>query len=107
MSGVVNVTEENFRKEVLESATPVLVDFWASWCGHCSRLSPVFEELADEVGNEIKLVKVNVDENRALAQQHGIMGLPTMILFKNGASVERVSGFMPKAAIAAKFMPLL
>ncbi|MPL60668.1 Thioredoxin 1 [bioreactor metagenome] len=107
MSEVVSVNEQNFIEEVLESEKPVLVDFWAPWCGYCIKLSPIFDELAKENSEKMKLVKFNVDENRALAQKLGVMSLPTMILFKEGEQVERTMGFMPKAVLEAKFLPFL
>jgi thioredoxin 1 len=107
MANLINVNEASFQEEVVEAGKPVLVDFWAPWCGYCQRLAPVLEELDAEMGDKIKIVKINVDENRALAQQHGVMSLPTMILFKNGESAEKLMGFMPKANIAAKISPLI
>lgn len=100
-----NVNESNFQEEVIEAGKPVLVDFWAPWCGYCQKLTPVIDELAGEISDKAKVVKVNVDENRALAQKYGVMSLPTMLLFKNGEQVEKMMGFMPKSAIAAKINP--
>ncbi|BBB93277.1 MAG TPA: thioredoxin [Methylomusa anaerophila] len=105
MASVVNTNEASFQEEVLEAKVPVLVDFWAPWCGYCTRLAPVLDELAGEVGEKIKIVKVNVDENRALAQRYGVMSLPTMIVFKGSEQVEKIMGFMPKANISAKLSP--
>ena len=102
MASVVNANETNFHDEVLTGGQAVLVDFWASWCGHCSRLAPVMDELAQEIGDKVKVVKVNVDENRGLAQKYGVMGLPTMIVFKDGEQVEKLTGYMPKDTITAK-----
>src|ERR1051325_11882209 len=81
-----NVTETTFEEQVLEGSkeTPVLVDFWAEWCGPCHAVSPVLEKIADERAGELKLVKVNIDENQDLAGRYGIMSIPTMILFKDG-----------------------
>ena len=107
MTTVQNVNEGNFQEEVLDSAILVLVDFWAPWCGYCTKLVPVLEELASEMGSQLKIVKVNVDENRSIAQKHGIMSLPTMAIFKNGEIVEKLMGFMPKASIEAKIKPFL
>lgn len=107
MSNASEVNESNFQEEVLDAATPVLVDFWAPWCGYCQRLGPVIDELAGETAGRFKVVKVNVDANRSLAQKHGVMSLPTMILFKNGEPVEKMMGFMPKANILAKVEPKL
>jgi thioredoxin 1 len=107
MAEIGSVNEKSFQEEVIDSDKPVLVDFWAAWCGYCSRLSPVIEELAADMGDKVKFVKVNVDENRSLAQKHDVTGLPTMILFKNGQAVEKLTGFMPKANIAAKINPQL
>lgn len=100
-----NVNESNFQEEVIEAGKPVLVDFWAPWCGYCQKLTPVIDELAGEISDKAKVVKVNVDENRSLAQKYGVMSLPTMLLFKNGEQVEKMMGFMPKSAIAAKISP--
>lgn len=102
MASVVNANENNFQEEVLESAKPVLVDFWAPWCGYCTRLAPLMDELAQEMQGQIKIAKVNVDENRSLAQKFGVMSLPTMIVFKEGEQVEKITGYMPKANIVAK-----
>lgn len=102
-----NVNESNFHEEVVEADKPVLVDFWAPWCGYCQKLTPVIDELSGEIGDKVKIVKVNVDENRTLAQKYGVMSLPTMLLFKNGDQAEKLMGFMPKSAIAAKINPHL
>jgi len=107
MANVIEVNEKNFRAEVLEADMPVLVDYWATWCGYCSRLAPVIEELAADMGDQVKFVKVDVDHNRSLAQDQSVQGLPTMILFKDGEAVEKITGFMPKASILAKIKPLL
>jgi len=107
MASVMNANESNFQEEVLDSNTPVLVDFWAPWCGYCSRLSPVLDSFAAEAGDKIKIVKVNVDENRSLTQKYGVMSLPTMIMFKNGEPGEKLLGYMPKESLSAKIMPLL
>ncbi len=97
---VVTITKENFRTEVLESDKPVLVDFWAAWCGPCRMLSPVVDEIAEETGS-VKVGKVNVDEQPALAEQFGVASIPTLILFKDGKAVETSVGVRPKAAILA------
>lgn len=107
MASVMNTAEGTFKDDVLDAGGPVLVDFWAPWCGYCSKLAPVLDEVAGEIGDKVKIVKVNVDENRALSQKYGVMSLPTMILFKNGEPGERLMGFMPKANLTAKLNPLL
>jgi len=95
MSGL-NLTETNFAKEVLESNVPVLVDFWAPWCGPCKMLTPVIEELAKEYEGKAKICKLNTDENMALASQFQITSIPCMMLFKGGKAVGKIVGFRPK-----------
>jgi thioredoxin 1 len=93
------VTEATFEDDVLKSETPVLVDFWAEWCGPCHAVSPVLERIAEERKDELTLVKVNIDEEQELAQRYGVMSIPTMILFKDGAPAAAAVGAQPKAAL--------
>ncbi len=99
---VITITLENFEAEVIQSEKPVLVDFWAPWCGPCRMLSPVVDEIAEENSN-IKVGKVNVDEQEELAMRFGIMSIPTLIVFKNGEAVKKTMGVQPKAAILGLF----
>ena len=94
-----NVTEATFEQEVLKNETPVLVDFWAEWCGPCHAVSPVLEKIADERKDALKLVKVNIDEEQGLSQRYGVMSIPTMILFKGGEPAAAAIGAQPKAAL--------
>jgi thioredoxin 1 len=93
------VTNQTFDNEVLESETPVLVDFWAEWCGPCHAVSPVLDRIADEQQGSLKLVKVNIDSETELAQRYGVASIPTMILFKDGEPSAAVIGAQPKGAI--------
>jgi thioredoxin 1 len=94
-----NVTEATFEQEVLKSDTAVLVDFWAEWCGPCHAVAPLLEKIADERKDELKLVKVNIDEEQELAQRYGVMSIPTMILFKDGAPAAAAVGAQPKSKL--------
>lgn len=95
----VKITTQNFEDEVLKSDLPVLVDFWASWCGPCKMLAPTISEIADERASTLKVGKVNVDDEPELAQKFGIMSIPTLILFNRGKAEKTVVGFMPKDQI--------
>jgi len=91
------LTADNFKTEVLESEIPVLVDFWASWCGPCKMLGPVISQIAEEYEGKVKVGKVNVDDEEELAMEYGIQSIPTVLLFKGGEVVEQSLGFKPKA----------
>ncbi|HAO31195.1 MAG TPA: thioredoxin [Treponema sp.] len=93
------ITEQNFKTEVLESSIPVLVDFWASWCGPCQMMGPVVDQLSNELEGKVKVCKVNVDENPNLAQKYDVMSIPNFILFKNGAVAGQQIGGVPKETL--------
>jgi len=92
----IQVSDQNFKIEVLESATPVLVDFWAVWCGPCKMIAPIVEELAGEYEGKLSVRKVDVDENGAIAARYSIMSIPTLGIFRGGELIERIVGYMPK-----------
>lgn len=96
------VTDETFQQEVLEAEKPVLVDFWAEWCAPCKMIAPIVEELSVEYADKLKVGKMDADLNMNTLMQYGIMGIPTLILFKDGKPVERVVGFQPKEALLAR-----
>ena len=95
---IVNVTDQTFEAETKEGV--VLADFWAPWCGPCKMIAPVLEELAGELGDKAKIVKLDVDDNQETASKFGVMSIPTLMVFKNGEKVEQVVGFQPKDALA-------
>ena len=101
MANVVEVTDETFEAEVIKAETPVLVDFWAPWCGPCKALGPVLSEIADERNAEIKVVKVNIDDNQATPSKFGVRGIPTLMIFKNGAVEATKVGAMSKSQLKA------
>lgn len=95
----IDVTDGNFKNEVLESDIPVLVDFWAPWCGPCRMVGPILDELAKEMDGKVKIAKVNVDENQETASAYGVFSIPTMILIKNGKKVDQLVGALPKTEL--------
>ena len=96
------ITDDQFEAEVINSGTPVLVDFWAEWCGPCKAVAPTLEELAEDYDGRLKIVKVDIDENREAATRFGIRSIPSLLLFKDGAEVDRILGALPKQQLAEK-----
>jgi thioredoxin 1 len=101
------VTDQSFEQEVLKSDSPVLVDFWATWCGPCRMVAPVLEEVATEQGDKIRIAKLDVDANPITAGRFGVRAIPTMILFKNGREADRIVGYHPKPQLMQKLTPHL
>ena len=102
-----HLSEQDFSQEVEKSALPVLVDFWAEWCGPCKAIAPILDQLAVELQGKMKIVKVNVDESPDLAGKFNIMSIPSLLIFKNGAPVDQIVGAMPKDRLLAKLNPHL
>ena len=103
---ITDVTDTTFQAEVLESETPVLVDFWAPWCGPCRVIAPILEEIAAE-RDDLRIVKLNIDENMQTPASFGILAIPTMILFRNGSEAKRIQGTKPRRALEAELEPAL
>lgn len=104
---VLEVTDENFDQEVLQADLPVLVDFWAAWCGPCRMVAPVVEEIASDYAGRLKVAKLNVDENRSTAAKYGIMSIPTLLVFRDGEIKARVIGFRPKGELVRSIEQVL
>jgi thioredoxin 1 len=103
----ITATEDNFKSEVLESSQPVLVDFWAEWCGPCKMIAPAIEELANEFDGKAKIAKLNVDDEQGVAMEYGIRSIPTLLFFQNGRVVDQVVGAQPKETLAKKLESLV
>jgi thioredoxin 1 len=99
---ITHLTTDTFKTAVSTSATPLLVDFWAPWCGPCKAIAPVLDELATELEGKISIAKVNIDDNESIAAEFGIRAIPTMLLFKGGRVIEQIVGLLPKAALKTK-----
>ena len=107
MAKPVSVTDTTFEAEVLQSTEPTLVDFWAEWCGPCRMVAPAVEAIAEEYDGKLRVAKMDVDANPSTPQGLGIMGIPTLILFKNGEEVTRIVGYRPKEALAEALLPYI
>lgn len=107
MSNVVDVTQDTFKSTVIDSDKPVVVDFWAEWCGPCKKLSPMIEEIADDLDGQVTVAKVDVDNERTLGAMFQIMSIPSVLIFKNGEKVDEFAGLRPKAEIIDRIKPYL
>ena len=107
MAKPIEVTDKTFEEVVLDAELPTVVDFWAVWCGPCKMIAPILEEIAQEYAGQLQVAKLDVDTNNNTAYQYGVMGIPTLLLFKDGQEVERIVGFMPKDKLLSKLTPYL
>lgn len=107
MAKIKEVTDATFQSEVLESGHPVLIDFWAPWCGPCRMVAPVLEAISQKMDGQIKFVKLNTDENPLTAQNYRIMAIPTLLIFKNGQEIDRIVGFKPQSQLEAQLQSVV
>lgn len=101
------ITDDAFEAEAIQADKPVLVDFWAEWCGPCKMIAPILEEIAEERAEDLVILKLDVDANPRWAMEYGVMGIPTLLLFKDGEVVERITGYLPKPKFLARLEPYL
>ena len=104
---IIEITDQNFEQTVLKSTTPVLVDFWATWCGPCKAIAPTVDQMAVDYAGKLKVVKVDVDANMEVSNRYGILSIPALLLFKNGQVVEKLVGALPKPVVVSKVQPHL
>lgn len=104
---IVHTSDSTFSQDVLKSDKPVLLDFWAEWCGPCKMIAPIVDQIASEYDGKLRVAKLDADENPDVLMRYGIMGIPTLILFKGGEAVERITGYQPKERILGKLTPHL
>ena len=105
MSSAIALNKDNFEAEVLKASGPVLVDFWAEWCGPCKMIAPILDQLAVELTGKLKIAKINVDDNPDLAGAYNVMSIPSLLIFKNGKPIDQIVGAMPKDRLLAKLTP--
>ena len=107
MSVPIHVTDDSFEQEVLQSDTPIVLDLWAEWCAPCKRIAPILEDIAAEYDGQLKVAKLDVDNNPVTPPKYGILSIPTLLVFKDGQPVERIVGYMPKERLMDKIKPHL
>ncbi len=107
MGKPIKITDDSFEDDIAQAEQPILVDFWATWCGPCQMIAPVLEEIAQEYDGQLTIAKLDVDHNPETPQKFQVMGIPTLILFKDGKAIERITGYMPKDRLLSKLTPHL